>query len=457
MSFHRLVMTSLLMGTVAFAGACGDSGDDTDGNGGNGGGDGGGSSDGAGGEGGGAPTEEQTLEGELGSMTLTKDTKWTLKGVVSVPDGATLTIEAGTTIVGDKATLGTLVVQRGGKIDAQGTKDAPIVFTSALPAGEREEGDWGGVVLLGRAPINEAGGEAEVEGFQDPQLFGGDDANDSSGTLKYVRIEFGGIEIADGNEINGLTLGGVGKGTTIDFVQVKNTLDDCFEFFGGTVNASHLVCFRNGDDGFDFDSGYVGSLQFLFLAQDPSIADDANGLECDNDADDPTVTPVTNPKISNITLCGQNGDQPKQQYGFLFRRGFKATITNALVTGFEAGVDFRDVPPTDVDVTHSVIVGNTVENVAYVEDAPASDDGLPTEDDDGMFDEIAWFTDGEGNTTDGPDMAGCFAATPDGAPASTIAGGTPVGDGVDASATYVGAFKDASDKWMDGWTDFATE
>jgi hypothetical protein len=249
MSLNRMVTTSLLLSLAALAGACGD--DDPSQTGGNGGGE-----EGGGGEGGGPPATEQELEGEISSITLTSDTLWILKGVVSVPAGETLTIEPGTTIVGDKASLGTLVVQRGGKLDARGTAEAPIVFTSALPVGEREEGDWGGVVILGKAPINEAGGEAEVEGFQEPQLYGGTDADDDSGTLEHVRIEFGGIEISDGNEINGLTLAGVGRGTTLDFVQVKNTLDDCFEFFGGTVNASHLACqYRDGTTAIDFDNG----------------------------------------------------------------------------------------------------------------------------------------------------------------------------------------------------------
>lgn len=448
MSVRNWMWAFALSPLAMLAGACGDDGGDE-------GGKGGDTSEG--GSGGGSSSQSQELEGELSSMTLTSDKKWVLNGIVSVPNGVTLTIEAGTTIVGDKATLGTLVVQRGGKIQAEGTEDAPIVFTSALPEGEREAGDWGGLVLLGRAPINEAGGEAEVEGFQDPQLFGGDEAGDSSGSLKYVRIEFGGIELSDGNEINGLTLAGVGSGTKIDYVQVKNTLDDCFEFFGGTVNASHLVCYHNGDDGFDFDSGYVGSLQFLFLVQDPSIADDANGLEADNDADDPEASPVTNPKISNITLCGQNGDQAKQQYGFLFRRGFKATIVNAIVSGFEAGVDFRDVPPTQVDLSHTLFLDNTVENVAYVEDQPVSDDALPSEDDDGAFDEIEWFMSGEGNDASGPDMSACFGATPFALPDSMLVGGTPVGDGVDKSATYIGAFADPGDDWTVGWTDYAAD
>ncbi len=446
MSLRRTVFVGSIACVFALLGAaCGDDVQSTGGS-------------GANGQGGGADLEEKTLEGDLDTMSLTADTVWRLKGVVSVPSGKTLTIEPGTTIIGDKGTLGTLVVQRGGKIMAEGTADKPIVFTSAVPKGQRSPGDWGGVVLLGKAPINEAGGEAEVEGFSTPQKFGGGaspDPMDSSGSLKYVRIEFGGIEIATDNEINGLTLAGVGKGTKVDYVMVKSALDDCFEFFGGTVDAKHLVCYNNQDDGLDFDSGYTGSIQFYFHRSDQAIADEANGLECDNDEDNPTVTPITNPTISNITLCGQNGDQGKQQYGFLFRRGFHATISNAFVTGFEAGVDFRNTPDTAVTLTNSVMVGNTLHNVAYPETDPATDDKLPTEDDDGGFDEIAWFTDATGNSETGA-IGDCWAATPDPAPASTIPGGTPSGSGFDASANYVGAFKDKSDTWMTGaWVDWS--
>ena len=167
------------------------------------------------------------------------------------------------------------------------------------------------------------------------------------------------------------------------------------------------------------------------------------------------TTPITNPTISNITLCGQHSDKPKQQYGFLFRRGFHANVMNAFVTGFEAGVDFRNTPDTAVTLTNSVMVGNTVNNVAYPETDPATDDKLPTEDDDGGFDEIAWFTEGTGNSETGA-IGDCWAATPDPAPATTIPGGTPSGSGFDASANYVGAFKDKSDTWMTGaWIDWS--
>jgi hypothetical protein len=448
MSLRRtMVLSSVVCTLLALGAACGDDAEGT-----------GASGTGANGEGGGGDKEEQTLENALDTMSLTADKVWRLKGVVTVPAGKTLTIEPGTTIVGDKGSLGTLVVQRGGKIMAEGTADKPIVFTSGLPKGQRGAGDWGGVVILGKAPINEASGEAEVEGFSDPQMFGGGaspDPNDNSGSLKYVRIEFGGIEIATDNEINGLTLAGVGKGTKIDFIQVKNTLDDCFEFFGGTVDAKHLVCYNNQDDGLDFDSGYTGAIQFYFHRSDPAIADDANGLECDNDEEDPGVTPITNPTISNITLCGPNADPPKQQYGFLFRRGFHANVKNAFVTGFEAGVDFRNTPATQVTLSNSVFSGNEVHNVAYPETDPSTDMKLPNEDDDDGFDEIGWFTEGTGNSETGA-IGDCWAATPDPAPASTIPGGAPSGSGFDTAASYVGAFKDKSDTWMTGaWVDWS--
>lgn len=442
MSLNRMVTTSLLLSLAALAGACGD--DDPSQTGGNGGGE-----EGGGGEGGGPPATEQELEGEISSITLTSDTLWILKGVVSVPAGETLTIEPGTTIVGDKASLGTLVVQRGGKLDARGTAEAPIVFTSALPVGEREEGDWGGVVILGKAPINEAGGEAEVEGFQEPQLYGGTDADDDSGTLEHVRIEFGGIEISDGNEINGLTLAGVGRGTTIDFVQVKNTLDDCFEFFGGTVNAKYLACQYPTDDGIDWDNGYSGKIQFAVVQQNPNANEDCNGFEGDNDATGTANAPISHPVIYNATLCGQNFDQSKVQYGMLIRKRSAATLRNILVSGFETGWDVRNTVDPLVNpilLQGSVFFGNLANLIA--ENEPV---GSP-QDDDAGFDEIAELNKPEnGNSTADPMLGNCFDPNAPGfGPATSLTTGavTPPNDGFfDVTASYTGAFKDATDDW----------
>jgi hypothetical protein len=398
------------------------------------------------------PTEDFT--GNISTdTTLTADKNYLMKGVVHVEDGATLTIEPGTVIFGEKASKASLIVSQGGRIHAEGTPDLPIVFTSELPIGQRAAGDWGGLVLLGRAPINEGGGMSSIEGFTTTEPYGGNMANDSSGVLKYVRIEFSGIEIDVDNEINGLTLGGVGSGTEIDFIQVRHTLDDCFEFFGGTVNAKHLVCYRNGDDGFDMDEGYVGKLQFLYFQSTAGHGEEDNGFECDNDQDVPDLTPLTNPTIYNVTLCGQNGDTPKQQYGFLFRRGFNGTIGNAIVSGFEAAVDFRNKPFTSVTVTNSVFFGNAPENIAYAELGTMA----PEDDDDAGFDERGWFTGDTTNSEADPMLADCFADNPDPRPAATIAAEAPPNDGFfDTTATYKGAFKDPTDTWMSGgWLDWS--
>ncbi|MDY2778590.1 MAG: hypothetical protein SOU82_01870, partial [Alloprevotella sp.] len=187
-----------------------------------------------------------------GKQTLPKGT-YTLKGFVYIADGAELTIEPGTIIKGDKQTKGTLIVERGGKLFAQGTSTQPIVFTSAQPAGNRRPGDWGGLILCGRAPHN--AGEAQIEGGPRTK-HGGDQPEDCSGALSYVRIEFAGYPYETDKEINGLTLGSVGSGTQLDHIQVSYSNDDSFEWFGGNVNAKYLVAYKGWDDDFDTDNGF---------------------------------------------------------------------------------------------------------------------------------------------------------------------------------------------------------
>ncbi len=399
------------------------------------------------GQGGASNKMVEEVTGNITSnKTLSASKDWLLKGIVLVEAGATLTIEKGTKVMGDSDSLGTLVIKQGGKLVAVGTKDEPIVFTSALPAGTRQSGDWGGVIVLGKAPINVAGGTASVEGLQASEIYGGSDANDDSGQISYVRIEFSGVELSPNNEINGLTFAGVGRGTKVDHVMVKTTLDDCFEFFGGTVDAKYLVCYRNGDDSFDTDNGYSGRLQYLFSQKDPTHGAEDNGFEWDNDKDSSNNTPATNPTVFNATICGANHDLAKQQYGMLLRRGTKGRISNAFFSGFEACVDVRN-PNTSVTVDHTVCVGNVPENVAYAEDGSNMDTQV---DDDMAFDERTWFTSGEGNATAGA-VVDCFGEVPNPRPSTMIPGATPPNDGFfDTSAGYVGAFKDGSDDWMTG-------
>lgn len=410
-----------------------------------------------------ACTGESDLSGNITANTgLTADKCYNLKGIVYVKAGATLTIAKGTKIYGDKVTLGTLVIEPGGKIMAEGTAVNPIIFTSKAPKGQRAPGDWGGVVLLGKAPVNLMGGVGNIEGIPPTPAttYGGTNPTDSSGKLKYVRIEFGGVQLSPNNEVNGLTFGGVGAGTEVDYIMVHDTLDDCFEFFGGTVNAKHLICSYNGDDGFDWDNGFKGKLQFLALQQDPNNAADDNGFEGDNDAPGSLNLPFSEPTIYNATLCGKNADVAKQQFGMLLRRSTKARIWNTIATGFESGYDLRD-KATSVEIKSSIFFGNLAQNIAYAEVAgQVSTPAALTDDDDGGADEIALFTAAANkNTVLDPKIKDCFnKAGADFRPATTITANaaTPPDDGFfDAKASYVGAFE-AEDTWATGnWVDFS--
>lgn len=250
---------------------------------------------------------------------ITSNTTWTasniylLDGYVHVDSGFTLTIEPGTIVkgkadTGGGTTLSTLLIDRGAKINAVGTVSQPIVFTSEKAPGARTYGDWGGIVLCGRATINVPGGQAEVEGTPaGTALYGGPDDTDSSGVMKYVRIEFGGIPLQPNKEINGITFAGIGSKTVIDYIQVSVVGDDAFEWFGGTVNCKHLISYKNWDDDFDTDFGYRGKVQWAVALRDSNVADPgsgSNGFESDNDASGSTNTPFTAPIFSNVTHIG---------------------------------------------------------------------------------------------------------------------------------------------------------
>lgn len=249
------------------------------------------------------------------NTTWTKNNVYLLQGFIYVKNGATLTIEAGTTIKGDKTTKGTLIVTRGAKVIADGNAAEPIVFTSneANPT----YGDWGGIILLGNSTNNGTfmgqAGVLEIEGgvnnAEGDGLHGGTDPADNSGVLRYVRIEYCGIAFQPGSEINGLTMGSVGSGTTIEYVQVSYCGDDSFEWFGGTVNCKYLIAYRGLDDDFDADFGYSGKVQFGLAVRDPQIADqsNSNGFEVDNDAQGSANAPKTKPTFSNITILGPTG------------------------------------------------------------------------------------------------------------------------------------------------------
>lgn len=312
---------------------------------------------------------------------ITANTTWSgvilLKNKVYVKNNRTLTILPGTIIRGDKLTQGSLIITRGAKIDAQGTASQPIIFTSNEAVGNRNEGDWGGLVILGLARNNQPGGVANIEGIApttDTQ-FGGNFDNDNSGTLRYVRIEFAGIALEPNKEINGITFGSVGSATTVDYIQVSHSGDDSFEWFGGTVNCKHLIAYRGLDDDFDTDFGYRGRVQFGLIIRDASVSDgpgDSNAFECDNDAAGSNAQPLTMPIFSNITIVGPKGDGSivlpageTFEKAFRLRRNTATSVFNSLVTGWQKGLSIEGVSAEDNVTGDTLVFGtNTLSNFA---------------------------------------------------------------------------------------------
>ncbi len=282
-----------------------------------------------------------TLTGNISATTtLTSDKVWTLKGYVYVTDGASLIIQPGTVIKSDIAEKGALCIERGAKIIAEGTPDRPIVFTSGQPVGQRSPGDWGGIVILGRAKTNRSSEPTIEGGIGRP--YGGTNDDDNSGVLKYVRIEYAGIAALPNSEINALTLGGVGKGTTIQYVQTIYANDDAFEFFGGTVSPKFIYAFATADDDFDFDFGYTGEVSNGVAKRDPQFVDNGdagNGIECDNDGTGSPAQPYTHPKLFNMILVGPNNSTALANHnlGLRFRRATQFTMKNNVIWGWMKG------------------------------------------------------------------------------------------------------------------------
>ena len=286
------------------------------------------------------PTDKTITGNITTTTTLTSDKEWILRGYVYVKEGATLIIQAGTIIKSDIAEKGALIIERGGKIIAEGTVSKPIIFTSGKIAGERSPGDWGGIVILGKAKTNRTS-EPIIEGGVG-RPFGGNDDGDNSGILKYVRIEYAGIAALPNSEINALTLGGVGSGTVIENIQTIYANDDAFEFFGGTVNAKNLYAFATADDDFDFDFGYTGTVINGIAKRDPLFVDNGdagNGVECDNDGVGSPAQPFTHPKLIGMVLVGPNNQTALANHnlGLRFRRATQFTVKNSVIYGWMKG------------------------------------------------------------------------------------------------------------------------
>lgn len=407
---------------------------------------------------------QEVLQGDItADRTLTADKTYTLVDIVRVQAPATLTIQAGTVIYGDNATKGTLIIKPGARINAVGNASNPIVFTSEFTKdGSTQEptyGDWGGIILLGNAPINVPGGTSTIEGPGDS--YGGTVEDDNSGIMKYVRIEYPGIAYSLNNEINGLTFGGVGSGTTIDYIEVAYSGDDSYEWFGGTVNCKHLIAYRGWDDDFDTDFGFSGKLQFLVALRDPQIADQSssNGFESDNDGAGSTNSPRTSPTWFNVTMVGPQattGDTYNSLYkrGMHLRRSSQNKISNAIIMGWPTGIlldgtnVISDATSGNMFVKNSIIAGSSKKNV----DTTKSN---------GVFAPESWFTSIGGriySTTSEVMLADAFNLEyPNFMPlpgSPTLIGGiTPPSDGFyDVTATFVGAF--GYENWTAGWAKF---
>lgn len=333
-------------------------------------------------------TENTILEGRIiNNLTLKAQYTYKLRGLVYVTNGAILTIEPGTKIVGENGKNGALIITRGAKINADGTADKPIVFTSEAASPAR--GDWAGLVILGQAPNNSSyngqDGVGEIEGGVNTSdglgLYGlGATSNlaDNSGILRYVRIEYAGYAFLPDKEINGLTFGGVGHQTVVDYVQVSYANDDSFEWFGGSVNCKHLISYRTLDDDFDTDNGFSGKVQFGISVRDSSVADisKSEAFESDNDANgsDRTtylvsipvsannpvaIAPVkTSAVFSNMTIIGPKATAANIGSNLFLaaaqiRRNSELSIFNSVFLGWSGGalntllIDASKGTPTD--------------------------------------------------------------------------------------------------------------
>lgn len=258
------------------------------------------------------PNTVEVISGRITSNTTwTKDKRYRLDGQIFVESGVTLTIEPGTVIFGSDAPgsdAGVLCFNRGSKINAVGTPDEPIVFTSTFPPGQRTRGQWGGVVFCGDAVSNK-GTDIGIEGINPVEPgdgeYGGSNNADNSGQMAFVRVEFSGIAITPGNEINGITFGGVGTGTDFHHLLVSYGGDDAMEWFGGAMNSHHIVTYNTLDDDLDMDQGFSGSVQHLYLVRWPYAADESGSAMFEVSSSKTVgTTPVTNAKISNATLVG---------------------------------------------------------------------------------------------------------------------------------------------------------
>lgn len=386
-----------------------------------------------------------------GELLLTNDKIWMLQGGVFIggdnKDKGVLTIQPGTTVMG-KSGADFLVIARGSQIMAEGTKNAPIVFTTGNK-GNTSRGQWGGLILNGNAPINTCGhytpsSPCEATGEGSTGVYGGNNPADNSGVLKYVRVEFAGFEITPDNELNGIAFQGIGNATVVDYVQVHKNSDDGVEFFGGTVDVKHLVLTGNRDDSMDWTSGWRGRAQFVIIDQFPDAAN--NTIEADNLKSPMDSTPVSDPILSNVTIIGTKGAAAKGG-SILLRRGTGIDMQNSLITGGKKGC-------IDIDDKETVTMGGVkfLGNFLYCDKAFEAEAGE-------TWNVADLFTTADYNEIMDPMLNGYIPAA--GSPVVNLGDVTPFGDARYGtffdSVDYAGAVKDANDTWYAGWTNLARD
>lgn len=380
------------------------------------------------GNGGGEEEEVTELKGNLTEdLTLKSDKEYTLTGGFHVKKGATLTIEPGVKIVAvDDDDVDYILIEQGAKINAQGTAAKPIIMTSK----SKKPGAWGGLHICGYAPTNIGSiGKSEIAEAD----YGGDDAADNSGTLRYIRLEYTGYAFDDEHEANGVTFYGVGNGTTVEYLQAYRGSDDGFEWFGGTVNAKYLVATDCSDDSFDWTEGWCGKAQYLvaYQSEESTLGYECDCLiEADNSSKNAAATPVSCPTLANLTLIGNSSTINK--HGVRLRAGTNAKIYNALVKGKP-----NSITTETAETENSLVDGKSILDFIYVENGINAAEGIYTEEQ---------FTESENN---GIEQSFTFTSNYIG----TVEGGKNMSE-VDSffeSTDYKGAIKEDGN-WAEGWT-----
>jgi hypothetical protein len=396
------------------------------------------------------------------TQDIVSDTVWEtgrryiLEDLIYV-ENAHLTIQPGTIIEGQRGSA--LVVTRDSQLLSRGTREQPVIFTSHRPEGKRQRGDWGGIVLLGKAPVNEM--DARIEGIPEDDLrgrFGGSDREHSCGVLQYTRIEFAGFEVYRNNELNGLTLGGCGSNTLVDHVQVHRALDDGIEMFGGTVNLKHILITGAADDSIDWDWGWKGKVQFAVIQQYGDVGD--NGFEGDSNGSNHNAVPRSEPTFYNVTMHG-SGRAAKQHRAILLREGSGGHFHNMIIDSYAIeALDTRDEVASLVSMGKLGFSHNLLANTGGLAKGPGSEE---SEDDDYGFREGEWLHQAGQQQSTLMESALHSSASHETSPHFRARGlvrnkpatRPPQSEFFDESADYLGAINPRTSRtWIEGWTAF---